>query len=191
MWKNKKKSTTFSVNKEDYKLKEEVGHGASATVYRAIYLPLDKIVAVKCLDLDRCNSNLVCRFMSFSSLFFFFFFWFRSFSLGCPLGSSHLSIVIFLFLDCFFDICIYYQATCSFFFLFNYVPIWIVYILVFSFVCSFDFWVKLAEVVLLKVCAILVFRLTSDFVLKTSVFNVEYSVQISNAHSIWPPLFRS
>ncbi|KMZ58376.1 Kinase [Zostera marina] len=58
MWKNKKKSTTFSVNKEDYKLKEEVGHGASATVYRAIYLPLDKIVAVKCLDLDRCNSNL-------------------------------------------------------------------------------------------------------------------------------------
>lgn len=72
MWKNKKKTTAFSVKKEDYKLKEEVGHGASATVYRAIYLPLDKIVAVKCLDLDRCNSNLVCCFMPFSSSLLFF-----------------------------------------------------------------------------------------------------------------------
>lgn len=50
---------TFSLNSNDYKLLEEVGHGASATVYRAIYLPSNEIVAVKCLDLDRCNSNLV------------------------------------------------------------------------------------------------------------------------------------
>lgn len=49
---------TYSANASDYKLLEEVGYGASATVYRAIYLPLNEVVAVKCLDLDRCNSNL-------------------------------------------------------------------------------------------------------------------------------------
>ncbi|KAK6146504.1 hypothetical protein DH2020_020373 [Rehmannia glutinosa] len=48
----------YSVNPNDYKLLEEVGYGASATVYRAIYLPSNEVVAVKCLDLDRCNSNL-------------------------------------------------------------------------------------------------------------------------------------
>ncbi|KAJ9706326.1 hypothetical protein PVL29_001714 [Vitis rotundifolia] len=49
---------TYSANPGDYKLLEEVGYGASATVYRAIYLPFNEVVAVKCLDLDRCNSNL-------------------------------------------------------------------------------------------------------------------------------------
>lgn len=48
----------YSANPSDYKLLEEVGYGASATVYRAIYLPLNEVVAVKCLDLDRCFSNL-------------------------------------------------------------------------------------------------------------------------------------
>ncbi|KAL6568948.1 hypothetical protein OROHE_003689 [Orobanche hederae] len=48
----------YSVNSNDYKLLEEVGYGASATVYRAIYLPSNEVVAVKSLDLDRCNSNL-------------------------------------------------------------------------------------------------------------------------------------
>ncbi|KAM3321497.1 serine/threonine-protein kinase BLUS1 isoform X1 [Capsicum chacoense] len=48
----------YSVNPNDYKLLEEVGYGASATVYRAIYLPFNEVIAVKCLDLDRCNSNL-------------------------------------------------------------------------------------------------------------------------------------
>ncbi|KAL4352679.1 hypothetical protein GQ457_06G038210 [Hibiscus cannabinus] len=51
-------SRSYSANPSDYKLLEEVGYGASATVYRAIYLPLNDVVAVKCLDLDRCNSNL-------------------------------------------------------------------------------------------------------------------------------------
>ncbi|XP_058222708.1 serine/threonine-protein kinase BLUS1-like isoform X2 [Rhododendron vialii] len=49
---------SYSVAPSDYKLLEEVGYGASATVYRAIYLPFNEVVAVKCLDLDRCNSNL-------------------------------------------------------------------------------------------------------------------------------------
>ena len=50
---------SYMANPAKYKLLEEVGHGASATVYRAIYLPFNEVVAVKCLDLDRCNSNLV------------------------------------------------------------------------------------------------------------------------------------
>lgn len=49
----------YSANSSDYKLLEEIGYGASATVFRAIYLPLNEVVAVKCLDLDRCGSNLV------------------------------------------------------------------------------------------------------------------------------------
>ncbi|ESQ54927.1 hypothetical protein EUTSA_v10024570mg [Eutrema salsugineum] len=52
------KQRGFSLNPKDYKLMEEVGHGASAVVYRAIYLPTNEVVAIKCLDLDRCNSNL-------------------------------------------------------------------------------------------------------------------------------------
>ncbi|KAA3470085.1 serine/threonine-protein kinase BLUS1-like isoform X1 [Gossypium australe] len=52
-------SRGYSANPSDYKLLEEIGYGASATVYRAIYLPFNDVVAIKCLDLDRCNSNLV------------------------------------------------------------------------------------------------------------------------------------
>ncbi|URD78580.1 hypothetical protein MUK42_02659 [Musa troglodytarum] len=48
---------SYSASSADYRLLEEVGYGASATVYRAIYLPTKEIVAVKRLDLDRCNSN--------------------------------------------------------------------------------------------------------------------------------------
>ncbi|KAK8545629.1 hypothetical protein V6N12_026459 [Hibiscus sabdariffa] len=47
----------YSANPADYKLLEEVGNGASATVYRAIFLPRNNVVAVKCLDLDRCNNG--------------------------------------------------------------------------------------------------------------------------------------
>ncbi|XP_034895878.1 uncharacterized protein [Populus alba] len=49
---------TYTVNPIDYKLLEEVGYGASAVVYRAIYIPFNEVVAIKCLDLDRCNINL-------------------------------------------------------------------------------------------------------------------------------------
>ena len=54
-----KRSSYYSAAPADYKLLEEVGYGASATVYRAIYVPANEVVAVKCLDLDRCNSNFV------------------------------------------------------------------------------------------------------------------------------------
>ncbi|XP_074317661.1 uncharacterized protein LOC141653718 isoform X2 [Silene latifolia] len=49
---------SYSVKSDDYKLLEEIGYGASATVFRAIYLPFNQVVAIKCLDLDRCFSNL-------------------------------------------------------------------------------------------------------------------------------------
>jgi serine/threonine-protein kinase OSR1/STK39 len=43
----------------DYKLLEEIGKGVSAVVYRAKCIPLNEFIAIKALDLDRCNSNLV------------------------------------------------------------------------------------------------------------------------------------
>ncbi|XP_060676144.1 uncharacterized protein LOC125423999 [Ziziphus jujuba] len=43
---------------EHYKLLEKAGYVASPTVYRAIYLPSNEFVVVKCLDPDRCDSNL-------------------------------------------------------------------------------------------------------------------------------------
>ncbi|CAL4928656.1 unnamed protein product [Urochloa decumbens] len=48
----------FTVLPGDYRLLEEVGYGANAVVYRAVFIPTNRTVAVKCLDLDRVNSNL-------------------------------------------------------------------------------------------------------------------------------------
>ncbi|KAK9668444.1 hypothetical protein RND81_13G061200 [Saponaria officinalis] len=53
-----RKTGSYSVKAGDYKLLEEIGYGASATVFRAMYLPYNQVVAIKCLDLDRCFSNL-------------------------------------------------------------------------------------------------------------------------------------
>ncbi|GMI98172.1 MITOGEN-ACTIVATED PROTEIN KINASE KINASE KINASE KINASE4, TARGET OF TEMPERATURE3 [Hibiscus trionum] len=48
----------YSVNPKDYKLYEEIGEGVSATVYRALCIPLNEIVAIKVLDLEKCNTDL-------------------------------------------------------------------------------------------------------------------------------------
>ncbi|PON98954.1 Serine/threonine protein kinase [Trema orientale] len=48
----------FPVNPEDYNLYEEVGQGVSAIVYRALCIPFNEIVAIKILDLEKCNSDL-------------------------------------------------------------------------------------------------------------------------------------
>ncbi|XP_050271226.1 serine/threonine-protein kinase BLUS1 isoform X2 [Quercus robur] len=48
----------FPLNAKDYKLYEEVGEGVSATVYRALCVPLNEIVAIKVLDLEKCNNDL-------------------------------------------------------------------------------------------------------------------------------------
>lgn len=49
----------YPVNPKDYKLYEEIGEGVSATVYRALCIPLNEIVAIKVLDLEKCNNDLV------------------------------------------------------------------------------------------------------------------------------------
>ncbi|XP_074571744.1 uncharacterized protein LOC141828246 isoform X2 [Curcuma longa] len=48
----------FPTNPKDYKLYEEVGEGVSATVYRALCIPLNQIVGIKVLDLEKCNNDL-------------------------------------------------------------------------------------------------------------------------------------
>ncbi|KAK2661765.1 hypothetical protein Ddye_000339 [Dipteronia dyeriana] len=47
----------FPCNAKDYRLYEEVGEGVSATVYRALCIPLNEIVAIKALDLEKCNND--------------------------------------------------------------------------------------------------------------------------------------
>ncbi|KAF7819575.1 serine/threonine-protein kinase BLUS1 [Senna tora] len=48
----------FPLNAKDYKLYEEVGEGVSATVHRALCIPLNETVAIKVLDLEKCNNDL-------------------------------------------------------------------------------------------------------------------------------------
>ncbi|CAI9752642.1 unnamed protein product [Fraxinus pennsylvanica] len=48
----------FPLDAKDYELYEEVGEGVSATVYRAFCIPLKEVVAIKVLDLEKCNSDL-------------------------------------------------------------------------------------------------------------------------------------
>lgn len=48
----------FPTDAKDYKLCEEVGEGVSATVYRAICIPFNEVVAIKVLDLEKCNNDL-------------------------------------------------------------------------------------------------------------------------------------
>lgn len=51
----------YPLNAKDYELYEEIGEGVSATVYRALCIPFDEIVAIKVLDLEKCSSDLVCH----------------------------------------------------------------------------------------------------------------------------------
>ncbi|CAA6665562.1 unnamed protein product [Spirodela intermedia] len=48
----------FPVDPKDYKLYEEIGDGVSATVYRALCIPYNEVVAIKILDLEKCNNDL-------------------------------------------------------------------------------------------------------------------------------------
>lgn len=62
----------YPIHVEDYELYEEIGQGVSALVYRALCKPLDEIVAVKVLDFERTNSDLV-RATPFPSILFVLF----------------------------------------------------------------------------------------------------------------------
>ncbi|KAL3629214.1 hypothetical protein CASFOL_026436 [Castilleja foliolosa] len=48
----------FPLTAKDYKLGEEIGEGVSATVYKALCVPLNENVAIKVLDLEKCNNDL-------------------------------------------------------------------------------------------------------------------------------------
>ncbi|KAH6829223.1 Protein kinase superfamily protein [Perilla frutescens var. hirtella] len=48
----------FPLDAKDYELYEEVGDGVSATVFRALCIPLNEVVAIKVLDLEKCNNDL-------------------------------------------------------------------------------------------------------------------------------------
>ncbi|KAI3500871.1 hypothetical protein L1887_36698 [Cichorium endivia] len=48
----------FPLDAKDYKLYEEIGEGVSASVYRALCIPLNETVAIKVLDLEKCNNDL-------------------------------------------------------------------------------------------------------------------------------------
>ena len=49
----------YPVDCKNYKLHEEIGEGVSVTVYRALCIPFNEIVAVKVLDLEKCGYDLV------------------------------------------------------------------------------------------------------------------------------------
>ncbi|OBZ82509.1 Serine/threonine-protein kinase fray2 [Choanephora cucurbitarum] len=44
---------------DDYELKEAIGYGSSAIVYKAIYKPLNKNMALKIIDLDKFERNQI------------------------------------------------------------------------------------------------------------------------------------
>lgn len=44
---------------EEYQLLEQIGNGATAIVHRALCAPFDEIVAIKIVDLERSNGDLV------------------------------------------------------------------------------------------------------------------------------------
>ena len=58
----------YPIGSENYLLYEEVGQGVSASVHRALCVPFDEIVAIKILDFERDNADLVNIF-SFSLYF--------------------------------------------------------------------------------------------------------------------------
>lgn len=49
----------YPIGPEHYTLYEEVGQGVSASVHRALCIPLNEVVAIKILDFERDNSDLV------------------------------------------------------------------------------------------------------------------------------------
>lgn len=57
-------------NMDDYEMKQPIGYGSSAIVYCAIYLPHNKRVAIKVIDLDMFERNQIDELrVSFSLLF--------------------------------------------------------------------------------------------------------------------------
>lgn len=54
---------TYPIGEDSYILYEEVGQGVSASVHRALCKSLNEIVAIKILDFERENCDLVCEWL--------------------------------------------------------------------------------------------------------------------------------
>lgn len=55
----------YPIGAEHYVLYEEIGQGVSASVHRALCITMNEIVAVKILDFERDNCDLVILFYFF------------------------------------------------------------------------------------------------------------------------------
>lgn len=51
--------TNWANKLEDFDVKKPIGYGSSAVVYRAIFKPLNKPVALKMIDLDLFERNQI------------------------------------------------------------------------------------------------------------------------------------
>lgn len=68
--KEKEKETEkkkYPIGSEHYLLYEEIGQGVSASVHRALCIPHNDVVAIKILDFERDNCDLV-RIVQFHSI---------------------------------------------------------------------------------------------------------------------------
>lgn len=66
----------YPIRAEDYQLFEMIGQGVSASVHRARCIPLAEVVAIKILDFERHNSDLVsssCRDLALNLICFWLF----------------------------------------------------------------------------------------------------------------------
>lgn len=68
-WKMEKKK--YPMTADHYALYEEVGSGVSATVHRALCITLNEIVAIKIMDFERENCDLV-NFLLFIIIYMYY-----------------------------------------------------------------------------------------------------------------------
>lgn len=62
----------YPIGPEHYTIYEVIGQGCSALVHRALCIPFDEVVAIKILDFERDNCDLVDWLIDFSSIWVFF-----------------------------------------------------------------------------------------------------------------------
>ncbi|RRT54767.1 hypothetical protein B296_00018230 [Ensete ventricosum] len=65
----------YPIRAQDYQLREPVGQGVSASVYRALCIPLVEVVAIKIVDFERNNSDLVSSSVAKFHLFLIYSFY--------------------------------------------------------------------------------------------------------------------
>jgi len=88
------RNKVYPVTAGQYKLLEEIGHGLGSTVYRAICLLYNEVVAVKTMDLESSNANLV----NIHSTHWVFFLLFHFDFFGSPVqGAYHIYLRIPIF----------------------------------------------------------------------------------------------